>query len=176
MTPGTPAFYCAKLKEKMKHAFESITEQYAGSQEKQKYYYDLSKKFHPFLPGDLVMVNNVADRSKIAPKWVGPFLVVKVLSRSGDNITYEIQDNANPARLFNVHYNRLKPYYEKPTNLNVRNSGPEIIPERPYRKESGTKRDTPVPTSMKDTSTCYKTTSGRTVKPVKKFGDWLYKY
>ncbi|KAJ8037827.1 hypothetical protein HOLleu_18745 [Holothuria leucospilota] len=175
VTPGTPAFYCTKLKEKMKHAFESITEQSAGSQEKQKYYYDLSKKFHPFLPGDLVMVNNAADRSKIAPKWVGPFLVVKVLSRSGDNITYEIQDNANPARLFNVHYNRLKPYYEKPTNLNVRNSGPLIIPERPHRKEeSRTKNDTPVPTSMKDTS--YKTTSGRTVKPVKKFGNWLYKY
>lgn len=67
--------------------------------------------FHPHQPGDLVLLDDPAQRmNKLAPRWKGPFVVTQRMSRDGHpGVTYEVTDPRNArSRTWIVHHNRLK--------------------------------------------------------------------
>lgn len=120
-TPGTPAEYCSSLKERHRSAFQYVIDDSQGAQQRQKYYYDRKEKYAPYAIEDLVMLDNAAEsRSKLAPKWLGPFKVVSHKSQPGEQVlTYEIQDECDPRKTRIVHHNRLKPFIQRPTQEQI---------------------------------------------------------
>ncbi|KAF5896528.1 cyclin-dependent kinase 12-like isoform X1 [Clarias magur] len=112
-TPGTPAAYAGHLALRLSHAFKDAALTTATSKQHQKTQYDKKLVFHPHQPGDLVLLDNPAQKmQKLAPRWKGPFVVQRRMSRDGHpGVTYEITDPRD-ARLKSwvVHHNRLKPY------------------------------------------------------------------
>ena len=74
----------------------------------QKRQYDKRVRFKQYEIGQLVYLTNPrAVRSKLAPRWLGPF---RVIQKFNDGLNYQIIDaNARAAKAKIVHYNRLKP-------------------------------------------------------------------
>ena len=112
-TPGTPAAYARDLTMRLSHAFKDAAQMSAASKLHQKHQYDKKVVLHPHEAGDLVLLDDPAQRMhKLAPRWKGPLVVLKRMSRDGSpGVTYEITDPRNEhSRKWIVHHNRLKAY------------------------------------------------------------------
>lgn len=112
-TPGTPAAYTQDLTTRLSHAFRDAAQNSAATKQHQKTQYNKKVVFHLHGPGDLVLLDDPAQRMyKLAPRWRGPFVVLKRMSRDGHSgVTYEITDPRNArSRTWIVHHNRLKAY------------------------------------------------------------------
>lgn len=112
---GSPADYVAQLTQKLQSAFSSAAwnRDYAHNQQKRQY--DKSVKHTPYVPGDLVWLNDpTTAKQKLAPHWKGPFEILECLGSDVDSpgVTYRIHyllDQSDKSQI--VHYNRLRPYY-----------------------------------------------------------------
>lgn len=112
-TPGTPAAHAQDLATWLSHAFRDAAQSSAATKQHQKTQYDKKVVFHPHQPGDLVLLDDPAQRmSKLAPRWKGPFVVQQHMSRdSHHGVTYEITDPRNArSQTWIVHHNQLKSY------------------------------------------------------------------
>ena len=89
----------------------------------QKFQYDRRLRYEGYNCGDLVWVDLPRNkRLKLAPKWEGPFIVIKALENDGDGppVVFQVRDLGNPLKpLRTLHYNRLKPY--RSSNVGSRN-------------------------------------------------------
>ena len=170
--PGTPAEYCTSLQSRLQTVFRQVLEDTMAAQDKQKYYYDANMKYKPFSVGDLVMLENAAERRvKLAPKWTGPFRITRVLSQPDRNVlTYQIQNLKNTTKVLVVHHNRLKLHLPEPNH----NTPQEVLPK------------SSVPSPQVTTSTLspayivppihpdpplYSTRSGRQIKSPHRYGE-----
>ena len=77
-----------------------------------------SDGFAPYKVGDLVLWQNCATKKGLSPKlklekWRGPYKVVKLLSE----VNYRIQRTNHKRERKVSHYNRLKPFVERPPGL-----------------------------------------------------------
>lgn len=134
-TPGTPAAYAQDVINRLSHAFEIAAQQSKESKLQQKTHYDQKLTFHPYAEGDLVFLDDPANqRNKLAPRWKGPYKVLKRLDREGcPGVTYEITDPKDPrAKSWIVHYNRLKAYKGPWSDLLTR---PEESPRLPHNPD-----------------------------------------
>lgn len=72
---------------------------------------EAGKNFKPFTLGDLVLRKipfySAQDKHKLAPKYDGPYRVVKCVSQ----VTYHIQDVLNKKKIQIVHYSQIKIYH-----------------------------------------------------------------
>lgn len=112
-TPGSPAAYAKLIATRLSHAFKDAAQNTAANKLHQKTQYDKKLLFHSHQPGDLVLLDDpVQKMNKLAPRWKGPFVVQRRLSRDGHpGVTYEITDPRNArSRTWIVHHNRLKAY------------------------------------------------------------------
>ena len=112
-TPGTPAAYASHLTSRLTHAFSEAAQRSALSKFKQKSQYDKKVLFHPHETGDLVLLDDVAQKmNKLAPRWKGPFVILKRIDKDDKiGVTYEITDPMKEnSRTWIVHHNRLKAY------------------------------------------------------------------
>uniref|UniRef100_A0A3P8S9F9 Integrase catalytic domain-containing protein n=1 Tax=Amphiprion percula TaxID=161767 RepID=A0A3P8S9F9_AMPPE len=110
-TPGTPAAYAANLSSRLTHAFAAQSS--ALRKLRQKLQYDKKVVFRPHEPGDLVLLDDPAQKmNKLAPRWKGPFVILKSMKKDGHpSVTYEITDPRKAhSRKWIVHHNRLKEY------------------------------------------------------------------
>jgi hypothetical protein len=85
------------------------------SQQQQKQQYDKNVGYDTYKVGDLLWQTNInlatVPTRKFIPRYVGP-CVIKAIN----DLTYTVKDEAG--RLFNVHYNRLKPYHVRQLSMN----------------------------------------------------------
>uniref|UniRef100_A0A3Q0R2N1 Integrase catalytic domain-containing protein n=1 Tax=Amphilophus citrinellus TaxID=61819 RepID=A0A3Q0R2N1_AMPCI len=86
-TPGTPAAYPNHLATRLSHAFRNAAHNS----------YDKKVAFHPHQPGDLVLLDDPAQRmNKLAPRWKGPFVILQKMSTDGQpGVTYKITNPRN---------------------------------------------------------------------------------
>ena len=87
--------------------------------EQRKTYYDKKIHYEPYTKGDLVMCRNFTCKQGLKPKlmqerWSGPWKVDKVRGPVNYRITRKLGQKI--FRLL-VHYNRLKPYHQRPPQL-----------------------------------------------------------
>ncbi|XP_037396199.1 uncharacterized protein LOC119263809 [Pygocentrus nattereri] len=112
-TPGTPAAYANDLTTRLSRALGAAAQNSAAAKQHQKLQYDKKAVFHPHKAGDLVWLDDPAQRqNKLAPRWKGPFVILKRMDRGGSlGVTYEITDSKDKhSRWWVVHHNRLKAY------------------------------------------------------------------
>ncbi|KAL6455406.1 hypothetical protein MHYP_G00361500 [Metynnis hypsauchen] len=112
-TPGTPAAYANDLTARLSQALGAAAQNSAAAKQHQKRQYDKKAVFHPHKAGDLVWLDDPAQRqNKLAPRWKGPFVILKRMDRGGSlGVTYEITDSKDEhSRRWVVHHNRLKAY------------------------------------------------------------------
>uniref|UniRef100_A0A3B3RUB2 Gypsy retrotransposon integrase-like protein 1 n=1 Tax=Paramormyrops kingsleyae TaxID=1676925 RepID=A0A3B3RUB2_9TELE len=118
-TAGTPAAYAASLCSRLVNAFESAAAFRDKAQAKQRFYYDRRLNYNPYKPGQLVLLDDPAhQRNKLAPRWTGPFEVVRAIQPPEHPlpVNFQIRALSHPgAKLKIVHYNGLKPYIPGPT-------------------------------------------------------------
>ncbi|KAJ8035952.1 hypothetical protein HOLleu_19788 [Holothuria leucospilota] len=182
-TPNTPAEYSEALQNRLRRAFQHTVEESTATQDKQKYYYDVNKRFSTYFPGDLVMLNNAAEkRLKVAPKWLGPYRVIATKSHSGkEKLVYEIEDLKNPGKTTIVHYNRLKPFYDSelkescsPPLSSTSNDTPRDVSQNKSQTQPLHTTKPPVTSlgqpSDPHTHPRYTTRSGRVVRDVGRYG------
>lgn len=108
-TPGTPADYARDVTTHLSYAFRDAAVQSTAA----KRQYDKKTFFHPHKPGDLVFLDDPAQKqNKLAPKWKGPYKILRRMDKDDSaGVTYEIIDPRNPqSRRWVVHHNRLKRY------------------------------------------------------------------
>lgn len=83
-TPGTPVAYAKHLALRLSYAFKDTAQNTATTKQRQKTQYDKKLVFYPHQPGDLVLLDNPAQKmQKLAPRWKGPFVVQRRMSRDG---------------------------------------------------------------------------------------------
>ncbi|KAJ0068233.1 hypothetical protein NL108_017965 [Boleophthalmus pectinirostris] len=112
-TPGTPAAYASYLSSRLTHAFADAAHNSTISKLRQKSQYDKKVVFHPHEPGDLVLLDDPANKmNKLAPRWKGPFVILKRVTKDGQSgVIYEITDPKKAhSRTWIVHHNRLKAF------------------------------------------------------------------
>jgi hypothetical protein len=97
--------YVKVLKERLESCFSEVRDQLKSHGERQRKYYDLSAHGKPFDVGTRVYMleknKKIGISPKLAPKWLGPFLVVQKL----DSI-YEVQITAKKSKM--IHFDLLK--------------------------------------------------------------------
>lgn len=124
----SPNDYASSVLNKLCYAFDTAATNIAAAASQQKHYYDRQVKHVAYEPGDLVWVDLPSlSRQKLAPRWTGPFKVLKRLDFDADiGVDYEVLDQFDPrAKPKVIHYNRLKPYRSPmPTKLPV----PDLAP------------------------------------------------
>uniref|UniRef100_A0A8C2FEK8 Integrase catalytic domain-containing protein n=1 Tax=Cyprinus carpio TaxID=7962 RepID=A0A8C2FEK8_CYPCA len=125
-TPGTPADYAHDVTMRLSYAFKDAAVRSTAAKLNQKRQYDKKTFFHPHKPGDIVFLDDPAQKqNKLAPKWKGPYKILRRMDKDNSpGVTYEITDPRNPqSRRWVVHHNRLKPYRgpwrELPRNKDV---------------------------------------------------------
>ncbi|XP_026054681.1 uncharacterized protein LOC113040593 [Carassius auratus] len=112
-TPGTPAGYAHDVTMRLSYAFKDAAVRSTAAKVNQKWQYDKKTFFHPHKPGDIVFLDDPAQKqNKLAPKWKGPYKILRRMDKDNcPGVTYEITDPRNPqSRRWVVHHNRLKPY------------------------------------------------------------------
>lgn len=88
-TPGTPVPYAKHLALRLSHAFKDAAQNTSTHKKQQKTQYDKKLMFHPYRPGDLVLLDNPAQKmQKLAPRWKGLFVVQRRMSRDGHPATW----------------------------------------------------------------------------------------
>lgn len=111
--PQDPDSYVAKLQRHHQIAKETVEASLTAAQARQKRNYD-TRTTNPYKynQGDTVWLftRPVGKNRKSGSPWTGPFKIVQARGSTG----YVIQP-INGGRKRRVHYNRLKPYYRRPT-------------------------------------------------------------
>ncbi|KAL6471730.1 hypothetical protein MHYP_G00203800 [Metynnis hypsauchen] len=105
--------YANDLTARLSQALGAAAQNSAAAKQHQKRQYDKKAVFHPHKAGDLVWLDDPAQRqNKLAPRWKGPFVILKRMDRGGSlGVTYEITDSKDEhSRRWVVHHNRLKAY------------------------------------------------------------------
>uniref|UniRef100_A0A3B5LP93 Integrase catalytic domain-containing protein n=1 Tax=Xiphophorus couchianus TaxID=32473 RepID=A0A3B5LP93_9TELE len=108
-----PNEYASSVLNKLCSAFDTAGANIAAAALQQKHYYDRQVRHEAYDPEDLVWVDIPAfSRHKLAPRWTGPFKVLKWLDFEADmGVDYVVLDQLDPrAKPKVVHYNHLKPY------------------------------------------------------------------
>ena len=152
--PGQPqsqsqSQFARNLVSKMDEAFKTARETLAQAHRRQKENYDAQVWLH----------NPVSIRRKLAPCWLGPYIIKKRLEYNGNlGVTYWIQEEDGRGHQV-VHHNCLKPCYtpvspaKKPkVNEEIRDYLPDSSPllvldepfaARPSKSRAGTDRRSP---------------------------------
>lgn len=125
---ATPGDYVINLHNRMRHAFKAAKEFNDKARKSQKNEYDKRARMIKYSPGDLVWVDIPKNsRQKLAPKWEGPYIVLKVIFDKISNslpIVYQLRNVKFPLKpLRNIHVNRLKPYRSPMSDEAVRDPG-----------------------------------------------------
>lgn len=111
---GRPEDYAVAVHKRLGTAFQEVYKTTSKAREVQKANYDRKSRFSIYDPGDLVWVDLPRNRRmKLAPKWEGPFLVLRSLQGEDKEtpVVYQVRDLEDPLKpIRTVHYNRLKPY------------------------------------------------------------------
>lgn len=96
----------------MDEAFKTARKKLAQAHRRHKENYDAQVHLKPYKKGDRVWLHNlVSIRRKLAPGWLGPYIIKKRLEYNGNlGVTYRIQEEDGRGRRV-VHHNRLKPCY-----------------------------------------------------------------
>lgn len=97
--------YAKELKYRMQKSNEIAKENINKSKEKSKLHYDQHIKSVKFSVGDSVLLRDESKKGKLSPPWLGPFIVVEVLS--DENTRIKIGNTVKT-----VHNNRLKRFFE----------------------------------------------------------------
>ena len=93
-----------------------------------------NSKFHGprYKPGDNVWLHSSVIPKGLSPKlsspWEGPYKIVQCL----EDVTYKIKNTVNQKETI-VHYDRLKPFVQRPEKLQLPRLEP-IFPKEPARK------------------------------------------
>ena len=102
----TVSDYIDQLKDRLSSCFDEVRVQLAKYGERQMKYYNLSTRGLNYKPGDLVYslekTRKIGVSPKLAPKWLGPHLVVQRLGT-----VYELQMTPKKSKL--LHFDLLKP-------------------------------------------------------------------
>ena len=93
------------------------------SMEQRKMYYDKKLQYKPYHKGDLVMCRNFTCKKGLKPKlmrerWTGPWKVDKVRGPVNYRIT---RKQAQKTLRLLVHHDRLKPFHQRPAQLQTQN-------------------------------------------------------
>lgn len=133
-TSASPADYVTQLTQRLQSAFSTAAWNRDCAHTQQKQLYDRGIKHTPYVPGDLVWLNDpTTAKQKLAPHWKGPFEILECLGTDGENpgVTYRIRyllDQSDKTQI--VHYNRLRPY-KAPVPKGGTNSPAGDIPAQP---------------------------------------------
>lgn len=133
-TSVSPADYVTQLTQRLQSAFSTAAWNRDCAHNQQKQLYDRGIKHTPYVPGDLVWLNDpTTAKQKLAPHWKGPFEILECLGTDGENpgVTYRIRyllDQSDKTQI--VHYNRLRPY-KAPVPKGGTNSPAGDIPVQP---------------------------------------------
>lgn len=107
----TPAL---KEREKLDKIYEIVRINQQKASEKQKYYYDKQRRYWKPNLNDRVLKRDfplsVASKSfcsKLAPKFSGPYSVIKEVSP----VIFLLQDERNKRRIMTAHIKDIKKYY-----------------------------------------------------------------
>jgi hypothetical protein len=75
--------------------------------------YDSRHIAHQFTPGEMVLYDwhQISDK-KFTPKFKGPFRVVRKLGE----VSYELTDVSNPAKIIKAHISKLKKFKQRETS------------------------------------------------------------
>lgn len=105
----SPSKFVKDTVESLTKAFTTVRDNLSQAHKRQKDNYDTRVHHKPYKPGDRVWLHNPASlRQKLAPRWLGPFIVKKRLESKGSpGVNYRIQEETGRRRRV-VHYNRLK--------------------------------------------------------------------
>ncbi len=113
-TNGTPAAFANSLRHRLSAAYRSATAFRDKAQEQQRHYYDRHVRYTPYKAGDLVLIDDPANKhNKLHPRWVGPYEVLHSIAQPGSLIPvdFAVRDTSKPhAKTKVIHYNRMKPY------------------------------------------------------------------
>lgn len=111
-SPMTPHEFVERLRRDSNKAFETVQAHVRQQQHKQKIYYDRKVHGEAFREGDQVWLHTNRGKRGLSPKlissWRGPFLIKRKLS----DLNYVIVKPGSRNQQV-VHFNRLKPYYER---------------------------------------------------------------
>jgi len=99
------AKYLEKLTEQIKTALAAAGQNVAEAQQKMKERYDRQSTERHLNPGDLALILQPDDNSKLGTHWKGPFPVIRRCERNN----YELQVNGRRAML---HINSLRKFHE----------------------------------------------------------------
>lgn len=113
-TSGTPAAFANSLRHRLSSAYRSATAYRDKAQGQQRHYYDRHVMYTPYKAGDLVLIDDPANKhNKLRPRWVGPYAVLHSIAPLGSltPVDFAVRDTSKPhAKTKVIHYNRMKPY------------------------------------------------------------------
>lgn len=92
-------WFYLKWREAMENARKSLEE----AKEKQKFYYDKNKYLRTFKINDQVLMKNMLLSNKMAPKWIGPFVITAIKGP----VNYSVRAKNEKTEQV-VHVDRLK--------------------------------------------------------------------
>ncbi|CAB4039849.1 Retrovirus-related Pol poly from transposon 412 [Paramuricea clavata] len=112
--PPTTSEYAEKLRKRFERTYELTRVNTKKSSERYKDYYDAKAKDTTYNVGEKVWLYvpfvKKGKNLKLSRPWRGPYTIVKKIS----DVVYRIEKNANKRNRLVVHYNRLKPCFERP--------------------------------------------------------------
>ena len=129
--------YVQRLKSRMDACFSEVRTSLKEFGERQRKYYNLSTHGEMFKPGQVVYMREKTRKKqvspKLAPKWKGPYLVVK---RFGT--VYEVMTTFRVTKL--IHFDLLKPCYSAEVPSWIKKARRKFISEdQPMVESSGVK-------------------------------------
>lgn len=147
--PSSPGAYAQDLCMRLSHVFSDAIDRSIAAKLRQKGQYDKRVSFHPHQEGDLVLLDDPAQRqNKLAPRWKGPYQILKRFDKEDSpGVTYEITDPKSPqSRRWVVHHNRLKSFSGLPRDPVTRPPCPQ--PSEPHSDHSGVDFSPPTLTAL----------------------------
>ena len=143
---NSPQGCLKKIKSHIREQIRLAQEKMGDSMVRQKQEYDKRGNFRYYDKGELVMLREYKCPKGLKPKlwkdrWTGPW---KILCRKSD-VTYRVsRGEGKRKRKIVVHHNRLKPYIQRPHQLEDTNTGADKIGEKdetPFTESGFQRRD-----------------------------------